>query len=704
MGRSSGGGRSGRGLARAAAAVLLSAVPLAGQERDARDTLKVVAVAPLTVTVLRGPVDAGREPYPVASLGEDALRQGKTGAFLEEALDGLPGVQVQNRFNYAVGERISIRGFGPRAQFGVRGIRMLVDGIPATFPDGQSALDHVDLGSLGRVEVLRGPGSSLYGNAAGGVLTFESRRPAPESFHQEVRATGGSHGLLNLQALGTGTAGATGYLVSAARLGYHGYRTDPTGERETYGRARRWNANAHLRRPVGTGVLSLVLNAADLDAENPGSLSEALLDEQGPIAFANNVRQRTGKEVSQGQLGGAWTGPLGDLDGELAAWGITRDVRNPIPGTIVDLDRLAGGARALFRGGAGSGPRALSWGAGAEIELQRDDRRNFANASGEEGALTLDQLEHVLATGAFVQGRLSPVRRVEVSAALRYDRFRFEARDRFVGAGDPDDSGERVMDALSPSLGVFVEVARPLGLYASVATALETPTTTELTNRPDGGGGFNPDLEAQRGVTWEAGLRGRVGERIGYELTAFRTEVDDELVPFEVPEQQGRTFFRNAGSSVHEGVEAALRAVLTRSLSAQLAWSHVDARFESYQVDGEDFSGNPVPGLAPHRLEGLLRAEGGRWFADVEGEWVDEVPVSDAGDARAPSYALLDVRAGLDRVQAAGLALSPFAGVSNVLDEEYVASVVVNAFGSRYFEPGPGRTFHVGLTASWTRR
>src|SRR5688572_669735 len=149
----------------------------AAAQTPAQDTTRVIPITPVTVTVLRDAVGAGREPYPVASLGEVALRQGKTGAFLEEALDGLPGVQVQNRYNYAVGERLSIRGFGPRAQFGVRGVRILVDGIPATVADGQSALEHIDLGSIGRVEVLRGPSSALYGNAGGGVVTFWTHAP-----------------------------------------------------------------------------------------------------------------------------------------------------------------------------------------------------------------------------------------------------------------------------------------------------------------------------------------------------------------------------------------------------------------------------------------------------------------------------------------------------------------------------------------------
>jgi len=683
------------------AAVLALAAPASpghAQQTPEPDSTAVIPISPVTVSVLRGPVGAGREPYAVGSLGTTALRQGKTGAFLEEALHGLPGVQVQNRFNYAVGERLSIRGFGPRAQFGVRGVRIMIDGIPATFPDGQSAMEHIDLGSVGRAQVLRGPASALYGNAAGGVITFESRLPDAGPYHQEARAVFGSHGLLNVQALASGTAGTTGFLASVSRLSYDGFRTNAATD-GTYGAAERWGANVRLIRPLGSGRLSITANALDLDAENPGSLSAALLADRGSIAFAGNVTAATGKTIRQGQLGAAWETD----NAEVAAWGISRDVRNPIPGTIIDLDRMAGGTRALLRGQAESGLGRINWGVGGELEFQQDDRQNYANLAGTNGDLRLDQTEDVLATGAFAQARLAPTSMLELSTALRYDRFRFEAKDRFVGPGRSDDSGERVMDALSPSVGVFLDVSRALGLYANLATALETPTTTELANRPDGAGGFNPDVEPQRARTIEGGLRGQALQRVSYEVTLFHTDLENELVPFEDPAQPGRTFFRNAGSSTHRGVEAAVRSALTDMLSAQLTWSRVDARFDAYQRGTSDFSGNRVPGLAPNRVQGLLRAETGRGFADVTWEWTDEIPVNDQEDEYSPSFKLVNLRGGTQDVRAFGLAFSPFFGVSNLLDTTYNSAVTVNAFGRRFFEPGPGRTFHLGLTAAFTR-
>jgi iron complex outermembrane receptor protein len=296
------------------------------------------------------------------------------------------------------------------------------------------------------------------------------------------------------------------------------------------------------------------------------------------------------------------------------------------------------------------------------------------------------------------------VSRVELSAAVRYDRFDFEADDNFpVAPNNPDDSGTRVMDAISPSAGVFIDVAPALGIFASAASALETPTTTELTNRPEGAGGFNPSLEPQKAVTLEGGVRGQLAARLGYEVSVFHTDVQDELVPFEVPAQAGRSFYRNAGASTHKGVEAALRAALTDALSARVTWSHVNARFDEFTVGTSSFAGNRVPGLAPNHVEGLVRGEWRRWFGDVKVEWVDEVPVDNAGASSSPAYTVVDLRTGLEEYVVGGLSISPFVGVANVMDEDYNASVSVNAVGGRFFEPGPGRTFHVGLSAAWAR-
>jgi len=701
---------------RALLPALALAALLAPATAGAQDPDSVVVIEPVLVRVLGSSIGTGA-PYPVSVLTGSELTRGTGSTFIEEAVRAVPGVQIQNRFNLAQGERISVRGFGPRAQFGVRGVRILVDGIPATLPDGQSTLDHLDLAGLGRVEVLRGPNATLYGNAAGGVLHFRTIDPATVPAAIGVRWTGGtlgtsrgatpgaeaSHGMWTLEANATGTVGTVGYRAGVTRTDFDGFRRNPeTDDGSTYGAGTRTNVNATVTAPLGNGTLRFVAAGVDLDAENPGSLPQDGLDDGDRAAWGFNVRSATGKDMQQGQLGAAWDGALGGTNAQFSTWGIGRDLYNPIPGRIIDLGRTAGGARALFEGTLALGDDgSFGWGAGLETEVQNDDRQNYGNSGGDQGDLLLDQDERVLGSGVFLQGRLNAGDMISVLVGGRYDRVNFSVDDNFLAGGDPDDSGDRTMSAFSPSMGAVISASRTLEFYGSLGRSFETPTTTELANRPTGAGGFNPDLEPQTGVTIEGGARATLLGTLRLEGSVFKTDLKNQLVPFEVPSDPGRTYFRNAGSSKHTGWELSADWAVTSGLSTRLAYTRVDAVFTDFVVDGTSYAGNSVPGLAPNRMDGVLMLERGSVFAELRGLWQDDLPVDDANTASAPSYVLMDARIGLTRTQVGGFALEPFVGVANIFDETYVASVVPNAFGQRYFEPGPTRTYRVGVGIVW---
>lgn len=672
-----------------ALASLLQA-PSARAQQTASDTLNPVPVAPVTVTVLRTPFSLSEVPFAVAVNGEEQIQRAQPGLGLDEALRGIPGVQVDNRFNYALGERISIRGFGARAQFGVRGIKVFVDGIPATFPDGQTALNHVDLSLLSRAEVIRGPASAIYGNTAGGVIQLETEAPPEARLGQEVGVLGGSDGLLRVHSTTGGRTGAASYLFHASRLAYDGYRDFSSTENL------RVNGRVGLTR--GRNDLRVLFSIVDYDAQNPGSLSETLLKADRSQAFTRNREQQTGEEGRQGQIGTTFRRQMNAGEMELTGYWLTRSIDNPIPNTIIDLDRRAAGVRALFRSRA-LPVLGLQGTIGAETDLQRDDRLNFANQRGERGALTLDQREGVNNAGLFAQLSATPLARLNLLGGIRYDWFRFRADDRLITATNPDDSGSRTLDAISPSLGASFTVLDGLNVYANVATSFETPTTTELANRPSGAGGFNPDLEPQRAVSTEAGAKGEFGGWIAYQLSAYRADIEDALIPFEVPQAPGRQFFRNAGSTVHQGVELAATVAPLSGVTLQGTYTRTDARFRDYTVRNRSFADNQVPGIAPHRAEITLSYEQPRlWFATLQGRYASRTPVDDANTTHSPSYTVTDLRTGLQGVSIGRLRVAPFLGVTNLFDEEYNTSVVINAFGQRFFEPGPGRSFYTGLT------
>jgi iron complex outermembrane receptor protein len=665
------------------------------------DTTSPVPLAPLVVMVLRSSLDLARVPAAVTVVDASAAARSGPGLGLDDALRAIPGLQVDNRYNYALGERVAIRGFGARTQFGVRGIRVLVDGIPATLPDGQTALDHVDLAGIGRAEVLRGAASSIYGNAAGGVILLESAVPPRVPFRQELRTVAGSAGLLRMESRTAGTMGRSWYGLDLTRLTYDGYREHSAA------------ANLYTTARIGyrgaRDDLRLVLRFVDFDAENPGALSDSLLALDRGRAFPNNVTQRTGKTSRQLQLGGSWQRVLGSGALEVAAYGLGREVENPTPPQVIGIDRRAAGARVVYHGtavlgeaeaGPEAGPRELRWTVGIEVDRQRDDRTNHVNVQGDLGPLALDQLEWVTGTGAFAQLAVPLATRLTALGGLRYDAFHFRVHDRFMVNGDPDDSGSRGMAALSPSLGLVYEAGAAASIYANFGTSFQTPTTTELANRPAGAGGFNPDLDPERTRSLEAGVRGWIGGSAGtpatYQLAIYHARTRNALIGFEVPEVPGRTFYRNAGSAVHRGIEAEGTAQLRDDVALRLSYVYTDARFGSYKTGGEVLDGKRVPGVAPHRAEAGLSYRTGRWHAELWGRRVAGIPADDRNTATSPGYTLAGLRAGADGVRIAGVEIAPFAGVDNLFDTRYNTAVSINAFGGRYYEPGPGRSFFAG--------
>jgi iron complex outermembrane recepter protein len=567
----------------------------------------------------------------------------------------------------------------------VRGLRVLTDEIPATFADGQSALDIVNSAELDRVEVVRGPASALYGNAAGGVVHFRSRPPPAAPFHAQARMVRGGHGYQRTDVLSGGRPGPADVQTAVSHLASDGYRAHSAAEI--------FQGSVRAGWPVGDGVLRLSLAGVDFSAENPGSLSDSLLAVDRRMAFAQNVAQGTGKEGTQGQAGLVWRAPVGAATATASAHLLGRDLVNPIPARIIELSRRGGGARALVTLPA---TPAFELTLGTEWEGQWDDRRNYLNQQGERGALALDQAERVQGLGAFayLHGRLTEP--LVLSLALRGDLVDFSVRDRFLAEGDPDDSGSRRLGALSPSLGLLLDVAPGVALFGNLAGAFDTPTTTELANRPDGAGGFNPDLEPQRTLSGELGARGE-HVRVGWELVGFHARVRDALIPFQVPDAQGRDFYRNAASATHRGVEAAFLLRPAAGLRVRAAYAWIDARFAEHEVGGVSHAGNQVPGVAPHRGDLVLSWDAPLGLvlqADLRTS--SGTPANDANTQRSDPYATADLRASHRGFQLGGVRLHPFLAVQNLTDARYDASVVVNAFGGRFHEPAPGRTLFVG--------
>ncbi|MDX1625670.1 MAG: TonB-dependent receptor [Wenzhouxiangellaceae bacterium] len=652
---------------------------------------------PLEVRAARATVALSELPAAVTVIDGEALRRGRDIVTLADALQLVPGLFVQNAGNFAQDARIALRGFGARASFGIRGVAIIVDGIPVTLPDGQAQVDAIDLGDVERIEILRGPVSALYGNAAGGVIRITTRGPQPGGT-AHARQAFGSHGRSNSRAGVSAGSETLAWSLDAARFEQDGFRRHAEVLQRRVGSRLDWTPGPDTRWTASVGWFDAPeeLDAGGVTAEQAARMPRAARDA--------NVAFDAGESLEQWRAG---TTLEHEFDAQrriaLTAFGLERDFENRLPfrdGGQVEFDRRFAGLDARYEQGLALTSRSVVLTAGIDLRHQRDDRRRYDNLSGRRGALVLEQRERVRSAGVYGQARIELAAAWTAMVGLRLDRVILDVDDRFVADGDQ--SGDRTWEEASPMAGLVWRPRPGLALFANLGTAFQTPTTTELANPedPGSGGGFNRDLDPQRARSLELGARGSFdGGR--WEVAAFRADIDDAITSFEVPgfSGTGRDFFRNAGRSTREGVEAMLVATPSDGLElrAGAAWS--DFRFDRFVTPDGDFSGNRLPGVPELRGFTDLSWQGpAGLFAGLTVTARDEIVADNANTASAPGTALVDLRAGREWAFGVGR-LGLQAGVENLFDRRSIDNVRVNAFGGRYFEPAPGRTVHVAL--SW---
>jgi iron complex outermembrane receptor protein len=562
--------------------------------------------------------------------------------------------------------------------------------------DGTTEPNNIDLGSAGSIEVIRGPSSVLYGNSGGGVVSVTTQFPAsaPIVVHPGIQF--GSNGYTRQQLKLEGSLGSFGYVVNANRTQTDGFRQ--------YGSAdiRRLNVVTRSQLAERT-TLGAVINVYDMPfGENPSTLTRDLARNDPTTVRQGAFDQGWGESGTQAQ-GGL------NLEHEFApgrtlratAWGEGRTVWNPIPGRIIDVHRRAGGVRSAYQHAAMVGSLPLELTAGVDLSYQRDDRHEFANdgvaspgGRAQEGALQLNQLERVLSLAPFAQGTLDLTSELAVTAGVRYDSYHFKATDRLLADGDQ--SGTRDLSAASPMVGLNYSPRRELNVYANFAEAYQTPTMRQLSNRPDGAGGFNQSLGPEYLHSFEVGVRGSLaGPRLDYSLTGYSSQVKDALIAYQGVGEQ--VFYRNAGESSRRGIELSLAWQPLPELNARVAYTWQDFVYDRYLSGGVDVSGNREPGIPPHSVFGQL-TNTTPWglTSALTARWVDSYPVNDANTESNWAFTVVGFRVSLDR-EIGRIAARPFAGIDNIFDERYNATVSVNAVGGRYYAPSDGRSFYVGF-------
>ena len=603
---------------------------------------------------------------------------------LEQITTGMPGLSVQSRSHFALGDRITIRGFGWRAQFGVRGIQMLLNDIPLTVADGQSVVHIIDPSFVRSVEVIRGPASTFWGNASGGVLSL-STQPSPDAAHTlRLKQTLGSYGLSKTDVQVTPNLGQHKLSVYSSYLAQDGFRQHS----ETRLLRTGFTSDFSLNEDRGVRVVGALQHMPR--ADSPGSLQRQAATQTPKQARQTILDYDVGKDVSQGQLGGTYYDDLGLGTLNATAYGIVRDLENPIPFNVIDLNRRAGGVRLTLE----ERSSAVRWGVGLEGKLQHDVRKEYTSDEGTPDSMNIHQLETVDNAAAF--GRLAlPLGRLTLHAGLRYDWLQFEADDR-LGSDD----GTQTFRAVSPSIGLSYDLERAR-LFANLSTGLEAPTTTELSNRPDGQGGFN-DLNAENILGAEAGITGTwTVPRLSYDLAVFYQSIDEVLVPFQ-NRAFGPTYYRNQGAARNLGAEGSVQWQPTGPLSLQASYSYVNAEFTAGTVEGPDettsLDGNNLPGVPTHRLGATAQLHTDPVRASVTMQSVGEQNGDSENTAIIDGYTTVDLRLSHPGLTVSKSAvLTPFVALNNAFDVRH-NDVVVNAFGGRFYEPAAGRHWQFGAS------
>ena len=666
-------------------------------------------------------------PYAVGVVDADELRGAGPLVNLSEALARMPGLVVNLRNNYAQDLQISSRGFGARASFGVRGLRLYSDGIPAAGPDGQGQVSHFDLAGAERVEVLRGPFSALYGNGSGGVISLVSSAPAQRAVTLGVDA--GSAGLRQLRVgIDAPFEGGFSLRASASGLSVDGFRPHSEAQRRL--------GNVRLGYEGERDRIVVVVNALDQPAQDPLGLTRAQFDADPDQTTPQAGQFDTRKETRQTQAGVHWrhrfdAGALRET--QLTAYTGQRSVTqwqaipvatqfnaaNPAlterqPGGVIDFDRSYRGvdARGIWRWLL-DGDRAAQLVAGAAWDASAEDRRGYENFLGSDaaqqlgvtGRLRRDEDNRVTAASAYAQGEFTFTPHWIATLGVRSGRVEFRSDDRYIVGGNLDDSGARDYRYTNPVAALQWRADETLNVYLSAGRGFESPTLNELAYRPDGSAGVNTDLKGQSSRQFELGAKWRAPTLgLSAEAAVFDARTDDEIGV--ASNRGGRATFANVDRTRRRGAEVDLRWRVARDWRARWTATWLSATY----VDGFLIC-RSVPCLAPdlpvpagNRIAGTVaRSAWAEWvwtpgaaeFA-VEARAQGRQPVNDLNSDFAAGYSLLALRASWRFALGAGR-LEALARVDNLADRRVAGSVIVNEANQRYFEPAAGRNILLSL-------
>ena len=647
-----------------------------------QDSIQIVDLENVVVKSTRINTNQKQAPLSVTlkSFSED--KNFSSQSSFSDFIKNTPGVFTTSSNNFSQDMRISIRGFGARSAFGIRGIKLIVDGIPETTPDGQSQLDNLPLGLISNIEILRGPNANLYGNSSGGVISINTLTNPNDKFYR----TSGIFGAYQYQSIQR--TRVLDWKNSNLIIHYDKRRSNGYRDQSNY-KTSILNLK-YINQLDQSNKIVWQINYTDSPyAYDPGGLKLSEVEDNRRQARKNNIDYDTYEKVKHLKTGISWNYKKNDNSFfDSYFFYQQRDFYSKLPfnfGGIISIDRNYYGLGTKFTRNKNLENRNNTFVMGIDHLSQSDDRKRFKNNFGLKGDRTLSQMENFDTTGIYLVSQTNFNSGLLLRYGIRYD----------INSIGIDSNNKVNLDKINPSLGISYSINSSDNIFFSFGTSFETPTLNELSNNPDGSG-FNKDLKSNNAVNYEIGWRKSLSN-IAFEAVAYITNSDNEILPYEIELFPGKNFYRNVGSTLRQGIE------ISSSVSFQgglfnLNYTLSKNRFKDFILDGDDLSENLIPGIPSQMLdlEVLFKLSKKRMLI-LTNRLIGERYADNLNETLVSSYNIFNVKYSKEIFKKSQFSL----GVNNLFNEEFYDNIRINAFGKRYYEPAPKRNFYFGINFSF---
>ena len=647
------------------------------QNQKTNDTISLDAVA---LEALKIPLKEKKLMYPISELNFKNYQNLTPQLNLSEYLESVPGLVILNNNNYAQDARISIRGFGSRANFGVRGIKIFVDGIPETSPDGQSQTDNINLEIIENIEVYRGNNSSLFGSSSGGVISINTI----ENFEKDFVNIGFSSGSFNTSK----SQGTIGLINGNQKMIFFISNTKSSGYRSHNG-YENFNMNFKYIKPLNANnKLQLIANFLNSPSANdPGGLNLDEVKNNRSEGRFRNIQYDAGEKVKQYKVGLNLTSIIRKLQLTNSVYYNQRLFDGKLPfgyGGIIDLNRAFWGYKlnVNIQG-------YLNYDLGFSYNNQKDDRQRFINDEGIKTDQVMGQNENYENTSLYFFGSKS-LGKLNFSGGARFENNIISLDSYFK----PSDKKTRRINSFNPSVNFLYEFDK-IDVFANFSSGYETPTLNELSATANQLG-FNDDLKNIKSNTFEIGFANlKKGNVVNYSIRLFHISTINEITPYQL--NDGLVLYSNAGKTTKTGAEVEFNGKISDQINFEYTASIGNYKFESFKFIDNDFSNNVMPGIpkSQHNIKINYKNES-NYNLVVGLKRVGKMFADNANETEIDGYSSISIKMSKN-LKLFETSITPFISIDNLFNEEYFDNIRINAFGSRFYEPAPGISFNGGL-------